>query len=182
MADNPDEHSDLKKLLSDSSRFTVDVATNLIDRNPEIFSKMLDFALLDLGAYSMRAARVVYFSSLRHPGLIRPYLPALVQKLSGMKNDGLKREMTKTIAVQPLQYDEETAGSLVDTCFAFMNSQQEKVAVKVYAMEILFKLSEIYPDLRQELICSIEYMMPEASAGMKSRGRKYLTKLKRATV
>jgi len=44
-------------------------------------------------------------------------------------------------------------------------------------MENLFRLSLIYPDLRNELHSTILQVMENGSAGIKSRGKKILKKL-----
>jgi hypothetical protein len=44
-------------------------------------------------------------------------------------------------------------------------------------MEVLYRISQVEPDLKKELADSIEWRLHEESAGFKSRGRKLLTKL-----
>ena len=169
--------NDLEKLLSDSSRRTADIAVNFIGNDPNLFKTLVDFALEDRDRYAMRAARVINLVSLKHPELIRPYLPGMVRRLPSIRNDGLKRGIAKTISERSPDFDEEVMGILINTCFDWLSDPQEKIALKVYSMEILYRLSHFYPDLKQELITSIELQIPGASTGVKSRGRKYLSKL-----
>jgi len=56
-------------------------------------------------------------------------------------------------------------------------SPSEPPAVKVHAREILYRASQIEPDLKQELIDSIEWRLNEESAGIRNRGEKLLGKL-----
>lgn len=183
MADNKikTDFNELEDLLSDSSRKTADIAVNLVGSDSGIYKRFIDFALEDRGKYAMRAARVINLVSLKHPHLIRPYLPMLVHKLPNLKNDGLKRGIAKTISERSPDYDDETTGLLVNTCFDWLNDPQEKIALKVYAMEILYRISQFYPEMKPELIASIEHQLPEASTAIKSRGRKYLLKLYKET-
>ncbi|MCK5279227.1 MAG: hypothetical protein KAQ62_19445, partial [Cyclobacteriaceae bacterium] len=58
-----------------------------------------------------------------------------------------------------------------------LNSGKEPVAVKVFAMTVLFNIVQVYPELSEELEISIEEQMPFCSAGFKSRGRKVLKAL-----
>ena len=46
-------------------------------------------------------------------------------------------------------------------------------------MEIIYKISQLYPEIKNELISTVENMMPRSSFGIKSRGRKLLKKLYR---
>ena len=55
-----------------------------------------------------------------------------------------------------------------------LNSPNEPIAVKAFSMTVIFNLSKKYPDIVPELKASIEYLMPNASAGIKSRSNKIL--------
>jgi len=168
---------DLKDLFSDSSRKTIDIGVATIGRNPEMFKKVLDFALEDQGAYSQRAGRVINFIAINHPEMIRPYMPDLVNKLPNFKTGGLKRSIIKTISERSFDFDDETMGTLVNTCFEWVNDPQEEIAIKAYAMDVLYKVTQFYPDLKHELIETLEHIMPEGSAGIKVRCKSYLKKL-----
>lgn len=168
---------DLKALLSDSSRRTADIAVAVAGNDPERFRLLLEFALDDEAPFSMRAARVINMISLSHPQLIRSYLTQIVSRLPGMKNDGLKRGMLKTLSEHRYHYDEESLGKLVDSCFVFLNDPAEKTAVKIYALDILYRTASEYPEIRPELIASIEYILPYSSKGLVSKGNKLLHKL-----
>lgn len=62
-------------------------------------------------------------------------------------------------------------------CFNVLLSSTEPPAVKVHAMEILYKAACREPDLRQELIDTIEWRFSEESAGIRCRGEKILKRL-----
>lgn len=170
---------DLHDLLFDSSRRTADMAVSAISNNPEFFRKMLDFAMLDKAPFAMRAARVVQLASHNHPELIRNYLNEIVRKLPTFATDGLKRGFAKILTERSLDYDDETLGILVKTSFDWLMNPSEKAAIKVYAMEILYKISQFYPDIKPELISSIENQIPRSTMAVKSRGKEILAKLYR---
>ena len=168
---------DLQDLLFDSSRRTAEMAVGVIGNNPEIFKTMLDFAFEDKNLYAMRAARVIQLASHNHPELVRPYLKEIILRLPNLKNGGLKRGMAKILIERSFDHDEETLGILVSTCFDWLMNPDEKPAIKVYAMEILFKSSQFYPEIKSELIFSIEDQLPKSGTAVKSRGKQILTKL-----
>jgi hypothetical protein len=112
----------------------------------------------------------------KHPELVEPYLEEIVVRLPGFTHDGMKRESTKILARSPMV--KEQFGALMNICFGWLVSPVESVAVKVYCMEILYRMSEKEPALKHELADSIEWRMPEETPGYKSRGRKILAKLK----
>lgn len=165
---------DLKDLFSDSYRKTADLAVAYIGSDPVRFKLVLEFALEDDGQYAMRAARAINLSSFRHPQLIRPFLPLLVNKLGSFQNDGLKRGMLKTLFQRSYEYSDDVFGRLVDICFQFVNDPGEKVAIKIYALELLYRSSISYPEIKPEIISTIENIMPMASRGIQSRGKKML--------
>ena len=68
-------------------------------------------------------------------------------------------------------------GILADYCFAKLNSGFSAIAIKAYAMEILFNLTVIYPELANELIPAIQILTEDGSAGVMARGRMILKKL-----
>jgi hypothetical protein len=171
------EIADIKDLLFDSSRKTSDVATSVVGDDPVRFKMMLDLALQDKHPYAMRAARVVNFVALKYPELIAPYINDLIRRLPKLKNDGLKRSIAKTLAEQSFEIDEDALGLLVDLCFKWLNDPQEKVALKVYSMDVLYKISQSYPDLKPELISSIENELPKSSDAVGNRSKKMLKKL-----
>ena len=168
---------ELEDLLIDSSRITADMAVHTIGENQALFKKVLDFALEDNDQYAMRAARVIYLTAINHPELIRPYLNKIIHELSGFKNDGLKRSMTRILSEHYTELNEESQGILVDVCFKYLMDTNEKIALKIYSMDILYNLSQIYPEIKKELIFSIENQLPYASAAIKSRGKKMMKKL-----
>lgn len=168
---------DLKDLFIDSSRKTIDIAVSTIGNNPELFKKVLDFALEDEGAYSQRAGRVINFIAVNNPEMIKPFMQDLVIKLPTFKTGGLKRSIIKTISERSLDFDDETLGALVNTCFEWVNDSQEEIAIKAYAMDVLYQISHLHPDLKLELIATFEHLIPESSAGIKVRCEKFLRKL-----
>ena len=45
-------------------------------------------------------------------------------------------------------------------------------------MQVLYNMSLIYPELKNELIFSIEEIIPNATPGVKNRGKNILKKLR----
>jgi hypothetical protein len=168
---------ELKELLSDSSRRTADIAVGLIGDNPEIFKKFLEFAMEDKGPYAMRAARVVQLANKNHPELIRPYTKDIILKFNSFHNDGLRRNILKIFTERSLNPDEDSFGKLIEIGFNSLTDPAEKAAMKMYAMVILYKISQFYPEIKTELIATIENQLPRSSAAVKSGGKQILSKL-----
>ena len=168
---------ELEKLLIDSSKITADMAVHTIGDNPVLFKKVLDFALEDRDVFAQRASRVIQLCTSKYPHLIQPHLNEIITSLPGFQNGGLKRNVLRLLSQRTNEFTEEQQGILLDVCFKFIMNSDEKPAIKVYAMDILYDISNQYPDLKNELISTIKSQMPTASAGIKSRSQKMLKKL-----
>jgi hypothetical protein len=101
----------------------------------------------------------------------------MIRMLEKFSHDGLKRHTLRMLMHVPLP--EEELGTLVKTCFEWLVTPSESVAVKVYSMEILYRVSQSEPDLKKELADSIEWRLDEENAGFRNKGRKILKKLSR---
>jgi len=73
--------------------------------------------------------------------------------------------------------DEDEMGKLAQICFDFMEKNWEKAAIKIYCIDILFRISELEPELKPELSLIIEKEIPYNSVAFRSRGTKILKKL-----
>ncbi len=68
-------------------------------------------------------------------------------------------------------------GKLIKISFEWLLSPREAIAVKIFCMECLYRISQVEPDLRHELSDSVEWRLNEESAGFRNRGRKLVKKL-----
>ena len=65
-------------------------------------------------------------------------------------------------------------GRLMDACFRFIADPLAPIAVKAFSLTVLDKLSREYPDIRGELVTTIEERLPHETAAFRSRARKIL--------
>jgi hypothetical protein len=74
---------------------------------------------------------------------------------------------------------EEQLGLLITLCFDWLTSSKESVAVKMFSMEILYRISQQEPEMKKELADSIEWRMQEETPGFRAHGKKLLKQLYR---
>jgi hypothetical protein len=92
------------------------------------------------------------------------------------QNASKKRHLLKLISLNEIQ--QENMAALLNFCIDEFTNAAEPVAVRVYAMQILFNIAQKEPDFSGELIELIEHEMEyHGSAGIASRGGKLLKKL-----
>jgi hypothetical protein len=162
-------------LMVENSRRNTDLIADLVFNKPELFDELVSIYLRNEEPVSRRAVWVVDTVTEKHPELLDPYLESFVNALPSFEHDGLKRVSLRMLSRSPLP--QNYLGDLMNICFDWLVSSKESVAVKVYAMEILYRISEVEPDLKKELADSIEWRIGEGTPGFKNRGLKTLKKL-----
>lgn len=169
----------LENLLSrELSRRNIDSVVALMEQQPRIFGEVFRIFIRDEGATSRRAAWAVDLYSESHPEALIPHLVQLWDNFFKFSHDGMKRHSLRMIARSPLP-DGEYLGILVSSCFNWLLSPVVAVAPKVHCMDILYRISELEPDLKKELADSIEWRILEESPGFRSHGNKLLTRLRK---
>ena len=105
------------------------------------------------------------------------YISQLILHLKSENNNPTKRAILRTL--QDVEIDPQFYSLLIDLCFGYLMSQKEEIAIKVYAMTVLYNISNHLTDLKNELKIVIEDQLQYGSAGLKSRGRRILMKLEK---
>jgi len=167
----------LESLLVENSRRNTDMVAEIILKKPELFDELIAIFLRNEEPVSRRAAWIADVVSEKQPRLLESYLEEIVACLTGFTHDGMKRESLRMLARSPLP--KEQLGLLINLCFDWLTSVKESVAVKMYSMEILYRISQQEPELKKELADSIEWRMQEETPGFRAHGRKLLKQLNR---
>jgi hypothetical protein len=109
----------------------------------------------------------------KHPHLLLKFYPILIDLLNQKdKPDAINRNILR--AFQFVEIPEKHEGNVLDISFRLLNDPSEPVAVKAFSMTVIYNLTKKYPEIKPELRASIEVLLPDGSAGIKSRGNKVL--------
>ena len=162
-----------EELLGDSSRNTILIGVKLVEENPELYRDFFDFAMKDNGVFGQRSGRVIQILAQKNPKQVKPYIHAIARKITVAKSEGLRRSFLRVLMDHYNELAENDLGLITEACFRWV-SGDEKPAIKVYSLEILYRVSNLYPDLKPELMAVIESIMPHESKGIKSRGSKMI--------
>ena len=125
---------------------------------------------------SWRAAWIMDKIYQIKPELVSPYIPKMIPLTLQINDTGKLRQFLKLISMEPLSLS-SINGSFLDSCFFWVNSQETPVAVRVYAMQILYHISLVEPDIIPELTSIIYDHMDKSTPGFRSRGKKILKAL-----
>jgi hypothetical protein len=162
-------------LLREHSRATINDIAKAIGSDPAEFKKIIDIIYTAKAPLPQRASWLLAVISRSHPGLIKPYVTQFVNSVSAFKTDGIKRNMLSALCTQEIP--KRSQGKIVTTCFDFILSPSETVAVKVLSLEILSQLIKDHPGLKNELKAAIEDQLPKTTVAFQSKGTKVLKKL-----
>ena len=169
----------ISSILKDSSRATIDNATESVLQNKKLFEEILYLTLNENTKYALRASRVLHFCSKHEPELIKPFLDELITGLKTIKNDSIRGNILSIFYEIELPDDEDFLGELTQICFEFLNGQSERESLAVYSIDILYKICKFYPELKNELIQNIQVLLPHKKAAFHCRGNETLKKLKK---
>lgn len=154
----------------------IELVTKEIIQNPKEFDVLMSVALHHPKQRSWRAAYLVDKIHEEVPEMVIPYLPSITEKLKIEDNSSKRRHWLKLISMHVV--DESYFGFLFDYCIQTFTSAKEAIAVRVHAMQILYNISEIEPDLKSEVLEIIEHELEyHSTAGIRSRGGKLIKKL-----
>lgn len=163
-------------LLSGLSRFNTDLIANYIDANQERFDSLMDLMINAQPPIPQRAAWVFSTVVEKNQWLLNPYVSTLIDMLPGFQHWGIQRCILYTYG--KIEIPEEKLGQMFQICYDYMDGTKVPVAVRVFAMQILYNISIREPGLQNELRLFIESHMDSGSAGFKSRGNKILKMLR----
>lgn len=156
----------------------MELVTQEILNNFDLWDDVIKFALKSNHKISWRAAWLVDKINDKNPILVHIYIPAMIKQVKVEKQHGKRRHFLKIISLHEIP--EEEAGMLVDFCLEKFVTEKEPIANRVHAMQILFNISEIEPDLKPEILEIIQNELEhQTSPGIRSRGKKLVAKLQK---
>ena len=174
----PEPKYDLRELLlKGNSRSYTDFVGDIVNKRPELIHELWEIYLCIEEPVSRRAAWIIDTASENKPEWVIPHLPGLVEKLPFFNHDGLKRHALRMIARSP--FATGTEGELMNIAFTWLQDSAESVAVKMYCIQVLYRLSASEPDILQELYDTIEFQMADGTPGFRSIGSKIMQQVDR---
>lgn len=145
-----------------------------IGTNPERMKQFMHIFLHDEYRVVQRAAHVFAKICDTNPAMALPYTADLVQRMS---DEGVHIAVKRNIvrSLQHIDLPEDLHGQVMNACFDFLSDPREPVAVRVFSMTILHRLSKSYPDIRQELLAILSDQLElGCSAGFRNRAEKII--------
>lgn len=126
---------------------------------------------------TQRAAWPMNFCAERHPKLIQPYLPKL---LDCLERDDMHTAVKRNV-VRLLQYIEipkRLTGRVYSHCVDLIDDAYQPVAVRAFALTVAARIAKSEPDLMNELRLIVSKHLPHTTAAFQVRARKILAQHK----
>jgi hypothetical protein len=165
-----------EEILKEHSKASCTKIVNWVGGSQHRFDELFSLFLNDEYRVVQRAAWPVSYCVIAHPLLISKHWKKLICNLKKPDlHDAVKRNSIRLM--QDIELPEKYHGEIMDTCFKYLESPTEALAVKVFSMSVLGNLAKIYPEIKAELKLIIEDQLPGQTAGFKSRAKKVLKQL-----
>lgn len=162
-----------EQLLVENSKKNWLRVAEYIGTDRKRFGELMNLYFTDVYRVVQRASQVMSDVSDKHPELMFPYLGRLIENLNDQAIDAQRRNTLRIFQTLPIP--EEKEGELFEKSLHLLTSAEEPIAVKAFAMTVLRRICEKYPDLSGEVIPHIEILLEEkVSAGIVNRGGKEL--------
>lgn len=161
-------------LIGDSSRAAADYGASLVMAKPSLLKPLMQCMKEAKGSIPMRAANIVDKVAMQETSGLLPYLGELIGILLNTPHHGVRRCLLKVMSEHYALMDEEQEGLLTDRSFGWIVDPKQKVAVKVYAMDILIQAAKRYPDLIPEVTTLVQEQSKKESAAFAARAYKDL--------
>lgn len=165
-------------LLKENSKKQTLLIAATIATNPKLFEEAMEVFFANEYILTQRCAAVINACFEKNPKLIEPYLLKLIDNLSkkGL-HDAVKRNTVRML--QFMDIPKNLQGLAFENCMKLLLSAEEAIAIRVFAMTVLFNICKVEPELKNELIIAIETHLHYASKGFLNRAGKLLSKLKK---
>lgn len=167
---------ELLKHQVQSKALVLQIATYAVD-SEILLSELVDCYTSGDTRLAQRAAWSLSWVAQKNPKAIQPYLNIIVSQISKPHaHDAVVRNSLRIL--EDTYIPEPFHGEVLNACFDFVQKKHTAVAIKAFSLHIIFNLSKLYPEIRNELKLVIQENIEFETAAFRSRGKKLLAKLK----
>ena len=164
------------EILREHSRRQTERIARWIGSNRRRFRQLVELFLKGEHRITQRSAWILTVCAENHPGLIRPYLQQVIEK---MVEPGVHEAVRRNVVriLQEMEIPHRLLGRVATACFDFLSSGDASIAVKANSMTVLERIALKEPGMARELRLVIGQQLPFASAGFRARAKKVLARI-----
>jgi hypothetical protein len=164
------------ELLSGNSRVNRDRVARWVGSDPQRFAALMKLYLHGDRREAQLAAGVVSICVEHHPALANPWLSRMLRRMQDKDVHDAVRRMGMWV-FQFVDIPSRLAGRLAQVSFDALQDVSQPIAMRVFAMTVLTRLSQDQPDLSREVRTVIEAMIPYSTVAFAARARRELKRL-----
>jgi hypothetical protein len=167
-----------EELLKEHSKKMALLVSRYVGNDPERFALLVDLCFDEDVRVVQRAMWVVSHCTDNFPELIIPHLGRFLEYAGNEPpHVAVKRNVLRIMKSGPIP--EELEGAVYDLCWKLAYSTKEDVAVRAFALFVMCRVAEKYPELREEVISIAEGFAESESKGLLSCGRNVVKQLQK---
>ena len=175
----PKDNNDLKSMITDmmGTRDADRIAFSAAD-DPQIILNLIKYSFSDDKKLAFRSSWTLTKVCDIFPEMMHPHLNRLSESLPKITNESVLRSFLRIISLSDLnKIGVKYHGIIADFCFQSLRAGFSAIAIRAYTMEILYRLTAIYPELKNELLATINMLQDESSAGIIAKRKEIIKKL-----
>jgi hypothetical protein len=166
------------ELLKQHSKAQTDRVVKYVGEDKARMKELMQLFMSNEDKVTQRAAWAMSYIGIEYPALIKPYHKHLLRQMNiEQVHDAIKRNVLRIW--QEVMPPETIWGEVYDTCFKLLRSMEEPVAIKAFAMQVMYNIALKYPELKEELSLTIQDMIPYGSPAIINRGKKIVKLLEK---
>jgi hypothetical protein len=160
-------------ILAKHSRAQTDKIVKWVGQSQQRFDELFKLFTSSDPLVTQRAGWPLSYAARMHPKLIHNHIGKLLKNLQKKNlHNAVKRNTVRIL--EDVELPERYHGEIMNTCFNFIQSPTEAVAIKAFSLTILGRLLPLYPEIRNELKLVIEERWEHETAAFRSRAKKVL--------
>lgn len=152
-----------------------------IDNDAKRFDELMQVFLGKDAQLAQRAAWCLRYAGAKNPNLYLAYMPQMFALLQQARiHPALRRNILRVW--EEIDVPEEYHGEMIEHCTAILQNPSDQTVAKCYAMSVLAKFCNTYPELKQETALLIRPFAAHEKAAFASRARKVLRQIRLAEI
>lgn len=154
-------------LLKKHTKAQMLMIVQYIGESKKRFQDLMQLFLYDEYRISQRASWAVSHCTDIHSELVEKYIPEMITKLSNPIHPAVIRNTLRILQSQDIP--EHLHADIINRCTDYLLKPATPIAIKAFSLTVISNLSEIYPELKNELKAIIEDQLPTATPAFLSR-------------
>ena len=162
-----------EQILKEHSRKQCDKIVNWVGDDAKKFNELFHLFLHSEYRVTQRAAWPLSYCAIVHPYFMKHHFQELLDNLKKPDLHNLIKRNTVRL-LQEVVIPEKYEGDVMETCFKYLESPDEAVAIKAFSLTVLQRIAKKYPEIIPEIKLIVEEHLPHQGAAFKSRAKNFL--------